>query len=951
MKKFKTVVLTSRQNFVWLSMQEIIPLIQKNWKESGAPGEHEVICKDVDQYSLSELMPDLLSADNIVFTCFTIKLCKIGELLRKNFGLDARYFIYLHNQATIACWPFHVWGMGEFLREDDVFISTSTADRLTFKHSFENARVEIIPFTIPGLKPERAVPKPHPTEIPFVYVGRLSAQKNLHTLIYAFRLFCDANPSHRGRLVIYGKDDNLGSPNMGMTSKSYGKSLKKLSGILGLKDRVDFKGYRNRAHIQKSLNRWCHVSVSASLHSDENFGMAQFNSISKGNLAVLTRWGGYADFRKNFGSQVFLAPVEEASRGPWVDPVKFAMLLGQAAESYRKREFRSAKIVLPDCYQEKNISAALLKLATEGSQPKERLAMTSFAQRILKKRLQFKKSPRSSKGTQIFQSYADADAKILFKAYGMSRSIQQWEVNRAGVRCFPWVDVKAHSLLIRDPHRGDFELPLKENLKGSTVPLKDWYGQTRQVSRKTASRLVSLGVSHPLLKEEAVKDLCQPSLNILRDKCIQWFERKGIRGPLHFPDCLDQEDSLFAQETSEPINVIFFGQFLNRFLESGNWTAREYRFWVLCESTKDVLTRLMGVPVKKVGLIPRYELYPSSKKPRKFPKIGEAFTLVFGGRLSPTKNIELLLKTVSHLQTKKKIPVRLLLSGRFDNEQHMDRNIPPDFAKDYRQRVLRLIATSSWTVPPKLIHDRGPDQWHRGDLLNPVFVGLSTFIGEDFGVSVAQAQELGWPCLLSDWGSHRDVTGPGVRKIPFPLVGVTQTKELVDLRAREISSLICDFLKNPNLGDGRKILPTQKILLPETVKRSELDSLRRGLVEKIGRLAPLICRGNIRPEESEASLFFSKYRQLFAGSAPDSECLVLINNLGIPQNPVHAARKYQSIQKEASKQGLKVTFVLSTDIFQSDTFPLLLRAKKVVVPFFTEEMRPIAQFLKNELSF
>ena len=149
----KTVLLTSRENFVLAhGMQEIIPFIEQSWLSAAAEGRHEVKCLNVDQQPISKLMPELLAADNVVFTCFTVKLCKIGELLRRQFALDARYFVYLHNQATIACWPLHWWGMGGWLREDDVFVSSSTADAETMKHSFERSRVEIVPFTLSDLK-------------------------------------------------------------------------------------------------------------------------------------------------------------------------------------------------------------------------------------------------------------------------------------------------------------------------------------------------------------------------------------------------------------------------------------------------------------------------------------------------------------------------------------------------------------------------------------------------------------------------------------------------------------------------------------------------------------------------------------------------------------------------------------------------------------------------------
>src|SRR5262249_55975023 len=153
-----------------------------------------------------------------------------------------------------------------------------------------------------------------------------------------------------------------------------------------------------------------------------------------------------------------------------------------------------------------------------------------------------------------------------------------------------------------------------------------------------------------------------------------------------------------------------------------------------------------------IGVIPRYELFPAAKEQRAFPRAGAPFTLVFGGRISPSKNVETLLETVSYLQTAHEVSVRLALFGRFDEAPEV---------RDYRARIRRLIKTTPFTDRPRLVEGLGPDQWYRGSFETPILVSLSTFLSEDFGVSVAQAQARGWPCLLSDWGGHRDVRGPG----------------------------------------------------------------------------------------------------------------------------------------------------------------------------------------------
>jgi glycosyltransferase involved in cell wall biosynthesis len=450
-------------------------------------------------------------------------------------------------------------------------------------------------------------------------------------------------------------------------------------------------------------------------------------------------------------------------------------------------------------------------------------------------------------------------------------------------------------------------------------------------------------------------DLCQPSIDILRDRCIDWFKRKGIGGPVHFPD---RDELLFGEETREIVNVVFFGSFLKRFLESANWTPRKYRFWVLCESTRDVLTQLMGVPARQVGVIPRYELYPTGALHREFPKAGEPFTLVFAGRISPTKNIEALVRTVSFLQTDHHIPVRLALFGRFDNELHVDRNPPPDAEvfSDYEARIRDTIADCEWNEKPRLIQDCGPEEWYRRKLENPVLISLSTFLGEDFGVSIAQAQGLGWPCLLSDWGAHREVRGPGVRRVPASLIAAHETRELVRLKSQQLARVIRGMMDDagPFRASAEFPVVAKRPRLPQPIRISELDSIRRDLVDQLGRNAHLICRGEIYQVDCTPAgvIFFSKYRQLFSGPAPAPECVVLVNNFNQAGNPLlaHIPLASRLILEGANERGLTVTYVVAKEIFQMDTLSQILPAKKIILPFFTEDMLPMALFLKKTLA-
>ncbi|MES2965542.1 MAG: glycosyltransferase family 4 protein, partial [Bdellovibrionota bacterium] len=356
----RTVVLTSTENFVWSSMQEIIPMIEMAWKLAAGP-RHRVRIVDVGQEKISDYLADVVQADQVVFTCFTAKLARLGEFLRRSANVDGRWIVYLHNQATIGCWPLFAWGMGEQLRSDDVFISSSTRDARTLKLTFPEGDVRVHPFPLPlpliEMTKVKSTKRTSPT---FVYSGRLSSQKNVHTLIYAFSLYVNRNGP--AKLVLFGGEDGLGSPNMGFKDEGYESYLRRLVSTLGIEDRVEFAGALPRAELHERL-RTPHVLVSASLHSDENFGMSALRSLCMGAPCVLSAWGGHWDFAKDFSSQLQLVAVHGSDWGPWIDAGEFANAMAKALRNSSSAKTRASRV--PVRYRVGSMAKLLQKLTRE----------------------------------------------------------------------------------------------------------------------------------------------------------------------------------------------------------------------------------------------------------------------------------------------------------------------------------------------------------------------------------------------------------------------------------------------------------------------------------------------------------------------------------------------------------------------------------------------------------
>lgn len=465
-------------------MQEIIPALERAWVGARREGQHEVAVLNVDETPMTKILQSALNADNIVLTCFNAKISRVARTLRALYEIDARYFIYLHNQTTIACWPFHVWGLAEVLRQDDIFLSSCAKDAEGVRHSFEDACVKTVPFTIPSV--EGFAPSAHSSSPDFVFIGRISAQKNLHGLVYAFYLLRTELPEFPGRLIFYGGEDGLGSPNMGVRSNNYRASLEELVARLGLTDRIRFEGFKPREAVHRELDGRDYIFVSPSLHSDENFGMAAFRSLCGGHAAVLSHWGGHADLKENFPEQVFTVPVLGSAAGPWIDPCELARTLKRAL--HERVLIRRA---IPELYREENVSRVLLDWALTPWSPGPRLKPSRTALEVLSRRKAFFEAGEDP--CKIFGSYSDPLAIPFFSAYGMSPVGSARSVP-SKIAAHPWVKVEAGKAFCEDPHRGNEQIGLgAPQAEGSKVELRDFFGTVVDIDETVAQDLMIRG--------------------------------------------------------------------------------------------------------------------------------------------------------------------------------------------------------------------------------------------------------------------------------------------------------------------------------------------------------------------------------------------------------------------------------------------------------------------------
>ncbi len=303
------ILLYSEENFVWTSMQEIIPHIRDIWTSYCEQGDHQLKVINVDQCRPSDYLKELMTSELIVISCFNASIAGWMNIIRHKLLINTRWAFYLHNQATIGLWPLYELEVAQLFKDSDIFIGTCKGDLLSMNLCFKNARTELLPFSSTGidfLPKECSMKKAQD----IIFVGRLSRQKNLESLIESMSTLIQINPNHK--LHIYGKEDFLGWPNMGLKKEeSYLKELSELVAKKNLEKHIVFHGFVPRDEIKETWRDRAFVFCSPSLHSDENFGMAALMALEMGGRIVLSDWGGHQNYMTHlkgvcFGIAVYL---------------------------------------------------------------------------------------------------------------------------------------------------------------------------------------------------------------------------------------------------------------------------------------------------------------------------------------------------------------------------------------------------------------------------------------------------------------------------------------------------------------------------------------------------------------------------------------------------------------------------------------------------------------------
>lgn len=440
----RILFLKTTQNFVWRSMEEILPRIEEQWLRLCGPDYIDVI--DVDTIRPSACLDKIFKAEKIVVSAFNQSIAQFLHIIRLKMGIQTPCIFYLHGLATIGLWPAFEFGLDDFFTDNDTFLGTCEGDLNSLKLVFENARAQKILF--PTYKNELLIKRG--TDSPcFVYVGRLSRQKNLHSLLVAFAAFQKEWPVQI-ELHLFGMGDELDSPNMEIKRSGYETLLKDFTEKLNLTQQIHFHGWVKREEITAFYQ--CHnaVFVSPSLHSDENFGMAALQAIEAGHPCLLSQWGGHKNYIEAFKSGVVGIPVYNTIHGPFtrITDIKEGMkeILSQpmTGPSVKNFSIDYQEVLLREILNEKKPSQGKVLI-------KSKLVEDLLAAR------QKHQNENSQIKQKIFEDYKDPRAHLFFHAYG---ALNENPPNET--LALPWGKLTKDEYILDDPHKGEIKILNKD---------------------------------------------------------------------------------------------------------------------------------------------------------------------------------------------------------------------------------------------------------------------------------------------------------------------------------------------------------------------------------------------------------------------------------------------------------------------------------------------------------
>lgn len=242
------------------------------------------------------------SAERLVTECDVIVGSPDESLLEARTRLDNNVCFVFLLPGAMSRGGAYVSRVLRYMRTRDVFVVNSCADADTARKYLDNARIRILPWPVSdavfhpvgrdALAAARQTFGFAAEDRVVLYAGRLSLEKNVHSVIRVFSVVHNMIPE--ARLVLAGEAPNVPFFELGVHPLTASTTLGRIVARLGLQEVVRYLGPLGQEELA-ALYNVADVAINLTLHHSENFGLSQIEALLCGTPVVGSHWGGLKD--------------------------------------------------------------------------------------------------------------------------------------------------------------------------------------------------------------------------------------------------------------------------------------------------------------------------------------------------------------------------------------------------------------------------------------------------------------------------------------------------------------------------------------------------------------------------------------------------------------------------------------------------------------------------------
>lgn len=277
----------------------------------------------------------------------------------------------------------------------DTLVGNCSADVALARKFFSNALLDCVPFPVSEARfhPVSASEKQRarqrlrldPADRMVLYAGRISLEKNLHSVLRVFTAVRACVP--QARLVLAGTELNKPFFEFGVIPLGVMRMLRTAMRKLGLPAHaVVFAPHQREAEMRELYNV-ADAVLNLTLHHDENFGLAQVEAMACGTPVVGTDWGGLKDTIREdeTGYKVSTRSTESGVKIAWWEAVERLVGLLTDPAAHRRLRERCVEVCRAEYSPAKfreHLERMVIRAASGGEAEIHPLQLSDFARRF-----------------------------------------------------------------------------------------------------------------------------------------------------------------------------------------------------------------------------------------------------------------------------------------------------------------------------------------------------------------------------------------------------------------------------------------------------------------------------------------------------------------------------------------------------------------------------------------